>query len=700
MGDSTRQRVLARWMGRLCLAAAALGSLAGCGGGGGGDKDDDNPASPTYAVGGTLSGLSGSVTLRNGSETLTRSANGAFTFSGELEEGDSYSVSVATQPSGQTCSVANGSGTVGKADVSNVSVTCTSTGGPTTYSIGGTVSGLAGSVTLANGITLTEIVTVTANGSFTFPTRVVNGSAYAVMVTTQPSGQTCSVVNGSGSVASASVTNISVACATTTASTDTRSWTAGVALEPTDDSVNVDSDIPDAGMADDGRVVASFTKTVGSRKTLYVVHGTPGASGAAPTWSELQSLDDAAPLKAGTSHQSIAVSPNGNAVAAWITSGTCNGSTYSPQVGRAGGCNRLVARRYLASSGTWEDPVTVIDTPGDTTNPLIARINDQGDVVIGYVGWIRSGTTGWNERAAVAWRAGGASGTYKFQTFDDWGLGSSTLFPPVFVQDIDVGLTQAGGIVLAGLKRQTPSSSSSPRDVVAFRGNVADVALAGGVVDTRPDGASDFRMKVGQQGQTLLQWTQNDGSRTDALYVATAESSTAAWTVRSLGESAANEDERPALVVTDAGTAYLFRSCLFKSWSQASGWSADWTAMPELCGRTNSQLAHARDGSFLVASGGYIHDGRWATYDMASQRMLKNYSTAAAAPADYVFGVAGMSGVFNDGVNNFGKSKLLLSPTGVGVFIARIGYDRLPTPSEPTGSTRNIAHLWGLYFKK
>jgi len=321
------------------------------------------------------------------------------------------------------------------------------------------------------------------------------------------------------------------------------------------------------------------------------------------------------------------------------------------------------------------------------------------DVVVGYVGWVSPGTTIGNQRMAVAWRSGGLGGTYQLQTFSDWGISANTSGTPVLVRDIDVGLTQAGTIVLAGLRRQT-TSSSSPRDVVAYRGNVADAALVGGVVDTRPDGASDFRMKVGQQGQTVLQWAQNDGSRTDALYVATAESSTAALTVRSLGESAANEDERPALVVTDAGTAYLFRSCLFKSWSQASGWSADWTAMPELCGRTNSQLAHARDGSFLVASGGYIHDGRWATYDMASQRMLKNYSTAAAAPADYVFGVAGMSGVFNDGVINFGKSKLLLSPTGVGVFIARIGYDRLPTPGEPTGSTRNIAHLWGLYLKK
>lgn len=699
MGDSTRQRVLARWMGRLCLAAAALGSLAGCGGGGGGDKDDDNPASPTYSIGGTLSGLSGSVTLRNGSETLTRSANGAFTFSGELEEGDSYSVSVATQPSGQTCAVANGSGTVGKADVSNVSVTCTSTGGPTTYSIGGTVSGLAGSVTLANGITLTEIVTVTANGSFTFPTRVVNGSAYAVMVTTQPSGQTCSVVNGSGSVASASVTNISVACATTTASTDTRSWTAGVALEPTDDAVSIDSTIS-AGIADDGRVVALFTKNNGNRTALYAVHGSPGGSGVLPTWLAPQTIDDLAPVILVTNigtwpAPAVAVAPNGNAVAVWISAGTCNASTYSPQVNRNGGCNRLVARRYLASSGAWEDPVTVVDTPQDTTNPLIARINDQGDVAIGYVGWIRSGTTGWNERAAVAWRTGGAGGTYKLQTFDSWNIASSTGFTPVTVRDIDVGLTQAGGIVLAGLKRQTPSSSSSPLDIVAYRGNVADAALAGGVVDTRPDGAADFRMKVGQQGQTVLQWAQNDGSRNDALLVATTVDSTAAWTVRSLGEVAPAEGERPALIMTDIGTAYLYRSCMFKFWTQASGWSTSWTAMPTTCGRTTSQVALARSGDFLVAN------GLWATYDMATQRMLKSFPTEEILFADRVFGVSTLSSIFNtrSGVNS-GDSQLLLSPSGVGVLLAKIGYDRLPTQGEPTGATRNINHLWGLYFKK
>ncbi|TPW10187.1 MAG: secreted protein, partial [Halothiobacillaceae bacterium] len=65
---------------------------------------------------------------------------------------------------------------------------------PTTYTVGGTVSGLNGTVVLKNGA---ESLTVTANGSFSFPTKVAHGSAYSTTVITQPSGQTCSVANAS-----------------------------------------------------------------------------------------------------------------------------------------------------------------------------------------------------------------------------------------------------------------------------------------------------------------------------------------------------------------------------------------------------------------------------------------------------------------------------------------------------------------------
>lgn len=82
----------------------------------------------------------------------------------------------------------------------------------TQYSIGGTVSGLSGSglVLQDNG---GDNLAVSANGTFTFATKVNSGAAYAVTVLTQPSNpaQTCAVTNGSGT-ASADVTNVAVAC--------------------------------------------------------------------------------------------------------------------------------------------------------------------------------------------------------------------------------------------------------------------------------------------------------------------------------------------------------------------------------------------------------------------------------------------------------------------------------------------------------
>ena len=58
-----------------------------------------------------------------------------------------------------------------------------------------------------------DALTINANStSFTFATAVASGAAYAVTAGTQPSGLTCSVSSGSGTIASANVTNVGVAC--------------------------------------------------------------------------------------------------------------------------------------------------------------------------------------------------------------------------------------------------------------------------------------------------------------------------------------------------------------------------------------------------------------------------------------------------------------------------------------------------------
>ena len=73
----------------------------------------------SYTVGGTVSGLSGTVVLQdNGGDNLSVTANGSFTFATSLVERGGYSVTVKTNPSGQTCTVSErvGHGGLGQRD--------------------------------------------------------------------------------------------------------------------------------------------------------------------------------------------------------------------------------------------------------------------------------------------------------------------------------------------------------------------------------------------------------------------------------------------------------------------------------------------------------------------------------------------------------------------------------------------------------
>lgn len=85
---------------------------------------------------------------------------------------------------------------------------------PSTYTIGGTVSGLtaAGLVLQNNGAD--NLAVTNGAASFTFSTAVASGGSYNITVLSQPPGFTCRVNNGVGSNISANVTNINVVCLT------------------------------------------------------------------------------------------------------------------------------------------------------------------------------------------------------------------------------------------------------------------------------------------------------------------------------------------------------------------------------------------------------------------------------------------------------------------------------------------------------
>jgi len=86
-------------------------------------------------------------------------------------------------------------------------------GSISTYSIGGTVSGLNGTglVLQNNG---TDDLNITINGNFTFSSELDDSENYSVTVATQPSSpdQTCNVSSGSGMISGSNIANVIVNC--------------------------------------------------------------------------------------------------------------------------------------------------------------------------------------------------------------------------------------------------------------------------------------------------------------------------------------------------------------------------------------------------------------------------------------------------------------------------------------------------------
>jgi len=112
------------------IAALFALSLASCGGSG---YEAPPPAQPNYLVGFTVAGLAGgSLTLRNGEQTVSVTKNGLFSFPARLPGGSSYSIVVDSHPvaPAQTCTVERGAGVIANADAISAAVRCLITAAP------------------------------------------------------------------------------------------------------------------------------------------------------------------------------------------------------------------------------------------------------------------------------------------------------------------------------------------------------------------------------------------------------------------------------------------------------------------------------------------------------------------------------------------------------------------------------------------
>lgn len=174
-----------------------------------GSEDGALVGARTYTIGGTITGLSGTLVLRNGDvEDLSLTDVNSFTFTTAVADAGTYAVTVLTQPDAQFCSVSSGGGgTVSGANVTDVAVTCINT-----YTVGGTITGLSSGTLVLQNNDGNDLSLTAADDSFTFTTAVADGEDYVVDVLTQPDLQTCTVSDGNGTISGADVTNVTLTC--------------------------------------------------------------------------------------------------------------------------------------------------------------------------------------------------------------------------------------------------------------------------------------------------------------------------------------------------------------------------------------------------------------------------------------------------------------------------------------------------------
>lgn len=103
------------------------------------------------------------------------------------------------------------------------------------YSVGGSVTGLVGTLQIRNNNT--DTLVLTSSGAFIFAAKISDGTAYNVTVSSQPAGLLCSISNGNGVIRGNDIDNIIISCVD---NSHTLIGTISVA-----DNTAVDSDVND-----------------------------------------------------------------------------------------------------------------------------------------------------------------------------------------------------------------------------------------------------------------------------------------------------------------------------------------------------------------------------------------------------------------------------------------------------------------------
>ncbi|NGZ86960.1 hypothetical protein [Duganella aceris] len=170
----------------LALLCAVI--LSACGGGGG-------DLALQGVITGNGVGKSGLVLQNesNGEKLPITAGTTAFVFTKLVAVDEKFNITIASQPIGAKCEATENSGTANVYTSYRITITCTAN----PWTLGGNITGLRGTgLALANGSDTVAVLppaVANADVSFTFPSKVADGSQFGATVLVQPQGQTCTI---------------------------------------------------------------------------------------------------------------------------------------------------------------------------------------------------------------------------------------------------------------------------------------------------------------------------------------------------------------------------------------------------------------------------------------------------------------------------------------------------------------------------
>jgi 6-phosphogluconolactonase (cycloisomerase 2 family) len=523
---------LARAMASLLFVSVLL---AACGGGGGSGGTPPPPPPPppaaTYTIGGSLSGLTGSglVLQDNAGDNLNVAAKAtSFTFPTAIAGGGAYAVTVSTQPTSpaQTCTVSNGSGTATGANVTNVAIACTAN----VYTVGGSISGLTGSGLVLQDNAGNNLNVAAKATSFTFPTAIASGGAYAVTVLTQPASpaQLCSITNGAGTVGASSISNVALSCISVARfvfvanSTDGVSGAGDVSAFTVNPNTGALTAVPGGPVTADQNPSAIAVDTSG--QFVYVSNvgaGDVSIFNVDPVAGALTLKGNA--YSPGTSGASIAVAPSDNylfvgGIGVPNTNGSVSAFTLNPN---SGSLNRVLSSPYPAGDapyGLAVDPasrfvfatsafthflfVYTIGSDGSLT-PLAGDPFGAGPGAYGVVAYPLGGASG-----GFVYTANGAVNTVSAFSYDSTGNLTELAQSPYTVgsQPKGIAIDPAGKFLyvtnyadfsVSSFSIDPQSGALNPVGAPVLTGNLSNVPNPG-PIDVKVDPSGQFVYVVNQ----------------------------------------------------------------------------------------------------------------------------------------------------------------------------------------------------------